>query len=69
MRPALAMLTILGAGCTPAALDGVALERAGEAMPDFTLVDTNTTSPTSGQSVSVSDQRGRVSAWYFGHAT
>lgn len=39
------------------------------ALPDFSLVDVNETSPTFGQEVSASDYLGEVSAWYFGHAT
>ncbi|MEN0063905.1 MAG: hypothetical protein AAGA48_17260 [Myxococcota bacterium] len=49
--------------------DIVDFTRQGEALADFSLVDENATSPTAGQAVSVSDQRGRVSAWYFGHST
>jgi hypothetical protein len=41
----------------------------GEVLPDHTLTDVNPTSPTYGAEVSVSDTRGEVSAWYFGHAT
>lgn len=43
--------------------------RNGEQLPDFALVDVNATSATAGETVSVADQRGRVSAWYFGHST
>ncbi|MEM6927405.1 MAG: hypothetical protein AAF602_10770 [Myxococcota bacterium] len=65
MRAVLALLVV---GCTPDG-DAVDLARAGETLPDFTLVDVNATSLTAGQPVAVSDQRGRVSAWYFGHST
>lgn len=41
----------------------------GTPMPSFALVDANETSPTFDQAVSVDDLRGRVGAWYFGHAT
>ncbi len=62
---ALAML-----GCTAeTGSDGISTARSGEVLPDFTLDDVNPTSPTSGEPVSVADQRGRVSAWYFGHST
>ena len=37
-------------------------------VPDFSLVDTNATSPSAGEAVSPRDYRERVSAWYFGHA-
>lgn len=38
-------------------------------MPDFSLVDVNSTSATADQPVSPRDYLGRVSAWYFGHST
>lgn len=38
-------------------------------MPDFSLVDTNATSATHGDSVSPRDSLGRISAWYFGRST
>jgi hypothetical protein len=41
----------------------------GDHAPDFVLPDVNPASPTGGTDVAVSDQRGRVSAWYFGHST
>ena len=47
-----------------------ALPAEGEAVPvaDFSLTDTNTTSPTSGQDVSPRDFLNQVSGWYFGSA-
>lgn len=39
------------------------------AMPDFSLTDVNGSSATTGESVSVRDYEGQVSAWYFAHAT
>ncbi len=41
----------------------------GEPQPEFSLEDVNATSATFGQSLSPSDFRDGVSAWYFGHAT
>lgn len=38
-------------------------------VPDFALLDVNTTSETYQQLVSPQDYQGRVSGWYFGHAT
>lgn len=35
----------------------------------FGLVDVNSTSPSSGEVVTPRRYLGRVSAWYFGHAT
>jgi hypothetical protein len=37
--------------------------------PEFSLLDVNDTSTTAGEHVSPRDQLGRISAWYFGHAT
>jgi hypothetical protein len=37
--------------------------------PDFSLADVNPNSATSGEQVSPRDYLGKVSAWYFGHAT
>jgi hypothetical protein len=37
--------------------------------PDFSLMDVNPNSPTSGHAVSPRSELGRISAWYFGHAT
>lgn len=41
----------------------------GETAPDFALEDVNTGSPTASQAVSPRDFLGKVSAYYFGHAT
>jgi hypothetical protein len=38
-------------------------------VPDFLLPDVNTNSSTFGADVSPRDYLGRISAWYFGHAT
>lgn len=38
-------------------------------MPDFTLVDVNPNTATSGQAVSPRQYQQKISAWYFGHAT
>jgi hypothetical protein len=40
-----------------------------DAVPDFSLTDVNSTSPTYNTGVSPRDEVGKVSAWYFGHAT
>jgi hypothetical protein len=37
-------------------------------LPDFQLVDVNTTSPRFSQNVSPRDYLNQVSAWYFGNA-
>jgi hypothetical protein len=38
-------------------------------LPDFTLQDVNPNSATYGDPVSPRDLLGKVSGWYFGHAT
>ncbi len=38
-------------------------------VPDFSLMDVNTTSPRFGDVVSPTDYAGTVTGWYFGHAT
>jgi predicted small lipoprotein YifL len=42
---------------------------ADQAAPDFSLVDQNPNSATAGKAVSPRQYLGKVSAWYFGHAT
>jgi hypothetical protein len=37
--------------------------------PDFTLKDVNPNSATADHAVSPRSQLGKISAWYFGHAT
>ncbi|MBX2798330.1 MAG: hypothetical protein KTR31_11690 [Myxococcales bacterium] len=66
MRAVLAGLS-LWAGCEPEA--GDAHPRFGEELPDFALVDTNATSPTTGTEVSPRQFLGQRTAWYFGHST
>jgi hypothetical protein len=46
-----------------------AAEGEGDPLPDFALVDANTTSPTHEQSVSPRDYLEQVSGWYFGNAS
>jgi hypothetical protein len=41
----------------------------GTLAPDFTLTDVNPASGSYNQPVSPRSQLGKVSAWYFGHAT
>lgn len=41
----------------------------GYLAPDFALEDVNPASPTAAEVVSPRDYVGRVSAYYFGHAT
>lgn len=41
----------------------------GDMAPDFALEDVNAASPTTAEDVSPRDYLGKVSAYYFGHAT
>lgn len=42
---------------------------SGVPVPDFSLIDVNTTSSTYNQAVSPRDYVGTMTGWYFGHAT
>ena len=64
--------------CTLRASDGLAvaetsysvtLADSDRTVSDFTLIDTNTLSATSGEPVSPRDYLCKVSGWYFGHST
>ncbi len=44
-------------------------DRPEDPAPEFSLEDTNATSPTYGRSVSPRDYLGSVSGWYFGFGT
>lgn len=57
-----ASLLVLTSGCS----DSVS---TGQQVPDFSLIDENTTSATYQQSVSPRDFIAQGSAWYFGHST
>jgi len=66
MRLLAASALLLAVACSPPAAPPV---DAGDGVaPDWSLVDVNTASARSTQSVSPSDYRGKVSAWYFGHS-
>lgn len=80
--PTLALLTptLLGAsllgsllGCMPMATDGgdgpTPVDGGSTPVADFSLTDVNATSPRFDTPVSPRDYIGRVTAWYFGHAT
>jgi hypothetical protein len=41
----------------------------GQQAPDFSIEDVNPNSATSASQVSPRQHVGRISAWYFGHAT
>lgn len=48
---------------------GSSVNGRAEIMPDFALLDVNSTSSTYNQLVSPRDYLQQVSGWYFGHAT
>ncbi len=52
-----------------AAFAGSSAAAGDEMVPDFALMDVNSTSSTYGQPVSPRDYLQQVSGWYFGHAT
>jgi hypothetical protein len=47
----------------------VVLADSDQTVSDFSLMDVNTLSPTSGEPVSPRDYLCKVSGWYFGHST
>lgn len=75
----LALAGLLAAGCGEAVDDGLGGRDAGgpvadsgvgdQPLPDFSLVDTNPTSPYSGEAVSPRQFLQQVSGWYFTHAS
>ena len=67
MFAALAALVLLVAwGCDEDTTSPIVV--SADAVPNFSLIDDNTTSATSGTAVSPRDYLGGVSAWYFSHA-
>ena len=67
---ALACLTL--AGCMSTEADGgapLAIDGGMAAIADFSLLDVNPTSARADTLVSPRDYIGRITAWYFGHAT
>ena len=52
-----------------ALLAGSSAANSAEIMPDFSLIDVNSTSATYNRPVSPRDYLKQVSAWYFGYAT
>jgi hypothetical protein len=57
--------TLLVVACTPAKQTAPTTSP----LPDFTLLDVNPGSATSGQSVGPRALRGKVSGWYFTHSS
>jgi hypothetical protein len=61
---------LLACGMTTDGGDGpMAVDGGSTPVADFSLTDVNPTSPRTGTPVSPRDYIGRVTAWYFGHAT
>lgn len=56
-------------GGTAADPEIVAEGELDQIVPDFSLLNVNTTSSRYGENVSPRDYLGGISAWYFGHAT
>jgi hypothetical protein len=54
---------------TPAPVPPVPTVPENFVEPDFSLVDANANSATSGRAVSPRQHLGHISAWYFGHST
>lgn len=67
LSPAVLLLLATLLGCGHAAKKVIA--PGPSEVPDFSLADVNPNSPTTGQAVSPRQQAGKISAWYFGHAT
>jgi hypothetical protein len=65
----LVLTSLLVAGCKDDPVTIAPPTAAADALPDFSDLDVNPTSATSGSLVSPRDYLGQVSAWYFGHAT
>jgi hypothetical protein len=63
------LLAMVALGCDKDAKPTTPTPSASDPKPDFHLQDVNPNSSSSGQSVSPRDYLGKVSAWYFGHAT
>ena len=69
LSAALAFALVTALGCGKDEKPPLAPLPPDSKAPDFSLQDVNPASPTGGQDVSVRSKLGKVSAWYFGHAT
>jgi len=71
MRTLILALGLLAASCSSSTSEPFYPPPNQPAGPvaEFSLLDTNATSPTAGQMVSPRDYVGNISAWYHGAAT
>lgn len=69
LSPLAGVLVLAGCGGTETTAPPGNMQPPVTKAAAFNLQDVNATSPTFGMSVSPRDQLGKVSAWYFGHAT
>jgi hypothetical protein len=66
----MSLLVLLLVACgAPGGRTGTDAGVSTEPLADFSLLDVNPASPSSGQNVSPRNFQGRVSAWYFGHSS
>ena len=66
----IALLALLTLGCTSALSDPHGTANPSDApKPGVSLLDVNATSATYDTEVASDGLRGRVGAWYYGHAT
>ena len=68
-RASLALSLVVVLGVLSSACDGKRPDFSTAPMPDFSLQDVNPASVTFDERVSPREFEGRISAWYFGHAT
>jgi len=67
---AAAAVAMLAGSCSHSSRSPMApADPADSVMGDFSLVDVNPSSATAGDSISPRQFLGKISAWYFGHAT
>jgi hypothetical protein len=63
------LLAIVAIGCKDDPPSSPSIQPGDTAVSDFSVRDVNPNSPRYEEMVSPRDYLGRVSAWYFGHAT
>ena len=63
------LAVVLSFGCGDDAPVTAPVDNTGKIVPDFSLLDVNSTSATYDQQVSPRGYLQKISAWYFGSAT